>query len=42
MRPITNIRAIIDANWSSLIVTQSFPEYISGHSTQSWAACIVL
>jgi uncharacterized repeat protein (TIGR01451 family) len=37
MRPITYIKANIDANWNSLIVTPPFPEYTSGHSTQSGA-----
>ena len=42
MRPITYIRANIDSTWSSLIGTPPFPEYTSGHSTQSGAAASVL
>lgn len=39
VRPITYIRAHIDPTWSSLVTTPPFPEYNSGHSTQSaaWA-----
>jgi hypothetical protein len=37
VRPITVIRANIDSEWSSLVTTPPFPEYISGHSTQSGA-----
>ena len=39
LRPVTFIRANIDPGWSSLVTTPPFPEYSSGHSTQSaaWA-----
>jgi hypothetical protein len=39
LRPVTFIRANIDPEWSSLVATPPFPEYSSGHSTQSaaWA-----
>jgi uncharacterized repeat protein (TIGR01451 family) len=37
MRPITYIRTYIDSTWTSLIPTPPFPEYTSGHSTQSGA-----
>ena len=37
LRPITVIRANIDPAWSSLVTTPPFPEYTSGHSTQSGA-----
>lgn len=37
VRPITVIRANIDSEWSSLVTTPPFPEYSSGHSTQSGA-----
>jgi hypothetical protein len=39
LRPVTYIRANIDAAWSPLVTTPPFPEYNSGHSTQSaaWA-----
>jgi hypothetical protein len=39
LRPVTYIRVHIDPSWSSLVTTPPFPEYNSGHSTQSaaWA-----
>lgn len=39
LRPVTYIQDHIDANWMPLVSTPPFPEYISGHSTQSaaWA-----
>jgi hypothetical protein len=37
VRPITVIRANIDPGWNSLVTTPPFPEYTSGHSTQSGA-----
>ncbi len=36
-RPITYIRSHIDADWNTLIGTPPFPEYTSGHSSQSGA-----
>lgn len=42
LRPITYIRAQIDAGWDPLITTPNFPTYSSGHSTQSGAAGTVL
>jgi hypothetical protein len=42
MRPVTYIRANIDSTWSSLIGTPPFPEYTSGHSTQSGAMTAVM
>ncbi len=42
MRPITYIRANIDSTWLSLIGTPPFPEYTSGHSTQSGAMTSVM
>ncbi len=42
MRPVTYIRANIDSTWSSLIGTPPFPEYTSGHSTQSGAMTSVM
>lgn len=47
VRPISYIRANIDPNWDSPIITDPvltppFPEYPSGHSTQSAAAAAVL
>jgi hypothetical protein len=42
LRPITYIRANIDAGWDPLLTTPNFPTYTSGHSTQSGAAATVL
>jgi hypothetical protein len=42
LRPVTYIRRIIDPRWESHITTPPFPEYPSGHSTQSGAAALVL
>jgi hypothetical protein len=42
LRPITYIQENIDRNWQSLVGTPPFPDYISGHSTESGAASTVL
>lgn len=42
MRPETYIKQNIDASWKPLIATPPFPEYTSGHSSQSGAAAYVL
>jgi hypothetical protein len=42
LRPVTYIQAQIDDEWLSSITTPNFPEYTSGHSTQSGAASLVL
>ncbi len=42
IRPVTAIRALIDPKWEPLLITPPFPEYPSGHSTQSGAAAAVL
>jgi membrane-associated phospholipid phosphatase len=42
VRPVTYIRAVIDPAWEPLLITPPFPEYPSGHSTQSGAAETVL
>jgi hypothetical protein len=42
VRPVNYIRVNIDANWTPLLITPPFPEYPSGHSTQSAAAAEVL
>lgn len=42
MRPVTYIRPVIDPAWQPLLITPPFPEYPSGHSTQSGAAAQVL
>ncbi len=42
VRPVTYIRRVIDPSWEPLLITPPFPEYPSGHSTQSAAAASVL
>jgi hypothetical protein len=42
LRPVTYIRRHIDKAWEPLLITPPFPEYTSGHSTQSGAAAVVL
>ena len=42
IRPITYIRKTMDPKWDALLITPPFPEYPSGHSTQSGAAAGVL
>lgn len=42
LRPRTFIRRHIDASWEPLIPTPAFPEFPSGHSTQSGAASAVI
>jgi hypothetical protein len=42
LRPVTYIQAHIEPNWSTLIGTPPFPEYVSCHSTQSAAAARIL
>ena len=42
LRPVTYIRRLIDPKWEPLLITPPFPEYPSGHSTQSGAAAAVL
>jgi PAP2 superfamily len=42
VRPVTYIKAVIDKTWEPLLITPPFPEYPSGHSTQSSAAADVL
>jgi hypothetical protein len=41
-RPVTYIRAHIDSTWTPLIGTPPFPEYPSGHSSQSGAMAAVM
>ena len=50
-RPVTAIRngdtdgnddTVADPSWSPFIVTPPFPDYVSGHSTFSGAAAVVL
>ncbi|THV24168.1 vanadium-dependent haloperoxidase [Peteryoungia ipomoeae] len=42
VRPVTYVRRVIDPKWEPLLITPPFPEYPSGHSTQSGAAATVL
>ncbi|MDB5264225.1 MAG: haloperoxidase [Adhaeribacter sp.] len=42
IRPETAIRRYIDPSWKPLLQTPPFPEYLSGHSTISAAAAVVL
>lgn len=42
LRPVTYIRRTMDPKWEPLLITPPFPEYPSGHSTQSGAAAAVL
>lgn len=42
IRPVTFIRSKIDPAWEPLLITPPFPEYPSGHSSQSGAAATVL
>ena len=42
VRPVTYIRRTMDPRWEPLLITPPFPEYPSGHSTQSGAAAEVL
>ncbi|MES2916857.1 MAG: vanadium-dependent haloperoxidase [Pseudomonadota bacterium] len=42
LRPVTYIKRLIDPKWEPLLITPPFPEYTSGHSTQSGAASTVL
>ena len=42
LRPVTYINKLIDPTWIPLIATPPFPEYTSGHSTQSGATMQVL
>ncbi len=42
VRPYTYIRKVIDPKWNALLITPPFPEYPSGHSTNSGAAAFVL
>jgi hypothetical protein len=42
LRPVTYIRRTLDPKWESLLNTPPFPEYPSGHSTQSGAAAAVM
>jgi hypothetical protein len=42
LRPLTYINKHIDPKWKALLITPPFPEFPSGHSTQSGAAATVM
>ena len=42
LRPVTYIKKVISKTWEPVLITPPFPEYPSGHSTQSGAAAVVL
>lgn len=42
LRPQTYIRRVIDPKWEPLLITPPFPEYPSGHSSQTGAAATVM
>jgi hypothetical protein len=42
LRPVTYIKRVIDKTWEPILITPPFPEYPSGHSTQSGAAAAVM
>jgi hypothetical protein len=42
LRPVTYIRRLVDPGWLPFLTTPNFPEYSSGHSTQSAAVAAVL
>lgn len=42
IRPVTAIRKLVQPDWEPLLITPPFPEYPSGHSTQSGAAAAAL
>lgn len=42
VRPVTVIKKLIDKNWQPLLITPPFPEYPSGHSSESGAAAEAL
>jgi PAP2 superfamily len=42
LRPVSYIKKVIDKTWEPILITPPFPEYPSGHSTQSGAAATVL
>lgn len=42
LRPVSYIQKEIDPGWNTVLTTPPFPEYTSGHSTQSGAAAQIL
>lgn len=41
-RPVTAVQAMFDPTWQPLLATPPFPEFVSGHASQSGAASQVL
>ena len=41
-RPVAAVQALLDPTWQPLLATPPFPEFVSGHATQSGAASQVL
>ena len=41
-RPVAAVQALLDPAWQPLLATPPFPEFVSGHATQSGAAAQVL
>lgn len=41
LRPITYIQRYISASFKPIILTPPFPSFVSGHATQSAAACVI-
>lgn len=42
VRPVTYLNKLVDPGWQPILITPPFPEYPSGHSTQSGAAASML
>ncbi|SEA57545.1 PAP2 superfamily protein [Pelagibacterium halotolerans] len=42
VRPVTYLNRLVDPDWQPILITPPFPEYPSGHSTQSGAAASML
>ena len=42
LRPVTYIKRVIDPKWEPMLITPPFPEYPSGHSSESGAAAEAL
>jgi membrane-associated phospholipid phosphatase len=42
VRPVTYLNRLVDPAWQPILITPPFPEYPSGHSTQSGAAAGML
>jgi len=42
LRPVTYIQRLIDPKWDALLMTPSFPDYLSGHSVQAGSMSVVM